>query len=79
MNNFLVAGARFAPAVDYSQPPANLDTSIVQSTSPIVNYCFVLSIDRTNNKTYKVIEYCLCLISRILQHKSALDKKLHYY
>jgi hypothetical protein len=46
MNNFLVAGARFAPAVDYSQPPANFDTSIVQPIGHIVNYCFILSIDQ---------------------------------
>jgi hypothetical protein len=52
MDNFLAGGGRFAP-VDYSLPPDNLDTNIVQPTNPIVMYCFITSIDKNNNKTYK--------------------------
>jgi hypothetical protein len=53
MQGFLAGGARAGPAVDHSIAPANLDTSIVQPTDPIVKYCYILSIDSSNNKTYK--------------------------
>jgi hypothetical protein len=53
MEDFLAGGARFAPAVDYSLPPDNLDKSILQPIGPIVMYCFIISVDRNNNKTYK--------------------------
>jgi hypothetical protein len=40
MQGFLAGGTRAGPAVDHSIAPANLDTSIVQPTDPIVKYCF---------------------------------------
>jgi hypothetical protein len=53
MEQYLAGGAQAGRAVDRSIAPANLDTNIVQPTDPIVRYCFILSIDSSNNKTYK--------------------------
>jgi hypothetical protein len=53
MEQFLAGRAQAGREVDHSIAPANLDPSIVQPTDPIVKYCFVLSIDSSNNKTYK--------------------------
>lgn len=53
MGQFLVGGARPAPAVDHSRLPANIDPNIIQPTDPIIKYMQVLSIDRSKNKTYK--------------------------
>jgi ribosomal protein L37AE/L43A len=53
MEQFSAGRAQVGPAVDRSIAPANLDLNIVQPTDPIVKYCFILSIDSNNNKTYK--------------------------
>jgi hypothetical protein len=53
MEQFLAGGAQVGPAVDHSRAPANLDLNKVQPTDPIVKYCFVKSIDSSNNKIYK--------------------------
>jgi hypothetical protein len=53
MEQFLAGGAQAGPAVDHLIAPANLDPKKIQPTDPIVKYCFILSIDSNNNKTYK--------------------------